>query len=124
MSYFQYPPPTKVEFFAGTNDLGKGIFGVSSGFGTSLSMVWSNPPAGAYALTAVASYASLVSTISPPVAINILPPLPPPTNRHPVVGIVANDPIAIEGTNCWPWLGLTNPVPAWSDWFAASPVFR
>ena len=56
--------------------------------------------------------------------VSILPPLPPPTNRPPIVSIVATDPIAIEGTNCWTWPGLISPVATWSNWFAASAIFR
>jgi hypothetical protein len=49
---------------------------------------------------------------------------PPPTNRPSIVNIVATDPIAIEGTNCWPWLGLTNPLPTWSNWVSPIAAFR
>ena len=41
-----------------------------------------------------------------------------------MVAIVATDPVAIAGTNCWPWLGLTNAVPGWSDWGAPGVVYR
>src|SRR5208282_6702178 len=54
----------------------------------------------------------------------ILPSLPPPTNRPPIVRIVATDPIAIEGTNCWTWPGLVSPTATWSNWFAAGATFR
>src|SRR5439155_11923373 len=30
--------------------------------------------------------------------------------------IVATDPIAIEGTNCWLWPGCTNATATWSNW--------
>ena len=88
-------------------------------------LTWTNAPAGTnVVLTAEATAEGGASTVSPPVSISILPPLPPPTNRPPAVGIVATDPVAIEGTNCWPWLGLTSPVPAWSNWVAPTAVFR
>jgi hypothetical protein len=88
-------------------------------------LTWTNPEPGTnVALTAEATDNLGASTTSKPVQISILPPLPPPTNCPALVGIVATDPVAIEGTNCWPWWALANPVPAWSNWFAASAVFR
>ena len=120
-----------VEFFNGTNVLGFGqpvtaappplppgpiqppilILVASNYWG----LVWTNPPPGTnLVLTAVAtSSGGLVST-SAPVEVTVLPPVPPPTNRPPAVSIVATDPIAIEGTNCWRWPYLTN--------WPASPV--
>jgi hypothetical protein len=38
------------------------------------------------------------------------------------VDIVATDPIAVEGTNCWVWAGLTNATGSWSNW--PGPVTR
>jgi hypothetical protein len=35
----------------------------------------------------------------------------------PFVSVVPTDPVAIEGTNCFPWVGSTNPTPTWSDSF-------
>ncbi len=88
-------------------------------------LVWTNPPPGTnIALTAKATDNGGAYSVSDPVHISILPSLSPPTNRPPIVSIVATDPIAIEGTNCWPWLGLAGPVPAWSNWFAASALWR
>jgi hypothetical protein len=87
-------------------------------------LVWSNPPAGTYALTAAATDNGGASTTSGPVNIGVLPPLPPPTNRPPIVSIVATDPIAIEGTNCWPWLGLASATPTWRDWLASASLCR
>jgi hypothetical protein len=132
---------TTVEFFAGGSSLGFGqrvaavppplppgsvqppiLIVVPTNF---WALVWTNPPLGTnIALTAKATDNGGASTLSDPVLISILPSLPPPTNRPPIVSIVATDPIAIEGTNCWPWLGLATAVPAWSDWLAASPVWR
>ncbi|HEY1661220.1 MAG TPA: hypothetical protein VGI03_02275 [Verrucomicrobiae bacterium] len=84
--------------------------------------VWTNAPAGAYALTAVASGHELeVPTISlnrtsAPVNITILTPVTPPTPTNDV-SIVAVDPIAIADTNAsWIWQGLTNDVPSWTYW--------
>jgi hypothetical protein len=33
-----------------------------------------------------------------------------------MVSIVATNPIAIEGTLCWPWLGLAGSNVSWSAW--------
>ena len=115
---------TSVQFFAGTNSLGLGNL---LGYGTShppssyytnmFFMVWSNAPVGSYALTAKACDNSNACTVSFPINITILPPSPaPPINRSPTVSVVATDPVAIEGTNCWVWLSLTNATPAWTNW--------
>ena len=88
-------------------------------------LTWMNPPPGTnIALTAVAAGDDGLSATSNPVLVSILPPLPPPTNRPPIVSIVATDPVAIEGTNCWPWPGLVSPAATWSNWFAAGAVFH
>jgi hypothetical protein len=79
-------------------------------------LVWSNAPLGGHVLTAVATDNDGASSVSPRVDITVLPSPPPPTNRPPVINIFAIDPLAIEGTNCFPWLGLTNPIPTWSNW--------
>ncbi len=87
VSYVGYPFPTNLEFFAGTNDLGKGIFGLSSGFGGSAFLTWSNPPPGGYALTAVASYNNFLFATSAPV--NITVSQGPATNLPPAISIVS-----------------------------------
>jgi hypothetical protein len=132
---------TTVEFFAGSTSLGFGhrvtavppplppgpiqppiLIVVPTNY---WGLVWTNPPLGTnIALTAKATDNGGASAVSVPVLISILPSPPPPTNRPPIVSIVATDPVAIEGTNCWPWLGLASPVPTWSNWFAASPPWR
>jgi len=84
--------------------------------------VWTNAPAGAYALTAVARGdevfvpAIIINRTSAPVNITILQPVVPPELTN-VVNIVATDPVAIAGTNIsWVWPGASNAVPAWSAW--------
>ena len=91
--------------------------------------VWTNPPpATNLALTAVATDNHSLTATSAPVLVSILPPLPPPTNRPALVTIVATDPIAIAGTNCWTWPGPVSPVAAWSNslatWSAAGAPCR
>jgi hypothetical protein len=39
------------------------------------------------------------------------------------LSIVATDPIAISGTNCWPWLGLSNVPPTWSNWVSPTALW-
>lgn len=130
---------TVVEFFAGTNDLGAGhrvsavppplppgpiqppiLIFVPTNY---WELVWSNAPQGTYPLTAVAADNRGASTVSDAVNVTILPELPPQTITN-VVGIFATDPIAIEGTNCWPWLGLAAATPTWANWTASSAVCR
>jgi hypothetical protein len=87
-------------------------------------LVWTNALPGSHALTAKATDNGGLSTISDPVNVTILPPLPPPTNRPPLISIVATDPLAIEGTNCWPWVGLANAAPTWANWTATAAARR
>ena len=129
-----------VEFFAGNSSLGFGqpvaaaplplppghiqppILIVASNY---WEFTWTNPaPETNVVLTARATDSSGLSATSAPVRISILPSLPPPTNRPALIGIVATDPIAIEGTNCWTWPGLVGPAATWSNWFAPGAAFR
>ena len=124
-----------VEFFDGTNSLGLGhrVTAVPPPPGPAQpaisptnywGLVWTNPAPGSHTLTAEATDNGGLSTVSEPVKVTILPLLPPPTNRPPLVSIVATDPIAVEGTNCWPWVGLTNAVPTWANWTATAAARR
>ena len=124
-----------VEFFAGTNSLGFGTVLPCISISTCATcpticpsnyyrLVWTNAPIGTHILTAQATDSRGAVGLSEPVKIAILPLPPPPTNRPPIVNILATDPIAIEGTNCWPWLGLANPLPAWSNWVSSAAAFR
>jgi hypothetical protein len=124
-----------VEFFAGTNSLGlghtvcpqiwpvgpSGILNCPSNF---FALTWSNAPIGAYLLTAVATDTVGAMATSGPVKIAIVAAPPPPTNRPPVVSVVATDPLAIEGTNCWPWLGIDDVTPTWNAWIGSTTVWR
>jgi hypothetical protein len=112
-----------VEFFDGTNSLGFG----SNVCATILpppticpsniyALVWSNAPVGGHVLRAKATDVLGAWSLSAPVLVSVVAPPPPPTNRPPIVSIFSPDPIAIEGTNCWPWLGLTNVIPSWTNW--------
>lgn len=125
---------SSVEFFADTNSLGLGhtlcvlppggpwqTFVCPSNF---FNLTWSNPSPGAYVLTAVATDETGAVATSGPVKITILGPPPPPTNRPAIVSIGAPDPLAIEGTNCWPWLGLANPTPTWTEWNGPSGIWH
>jgi hypothetical protein len=124
---------TNVDFYAGTNFLGRGVNLGSSAFpptpffnyvlwrpvprlSSLYLLVWSNAVPGDYALTAVAKAAGAMSRTSAPVNITILASS---TNTNPtdVVSIVATDPIAIAGTNACVWMGLTNTAPAWTNWW-------
>jgi hypothetical protein len=108
---------TSVEFRAGSNSLGFGslLLTTNSAHNNVYSLTWSNAPLGSYALTAIATDNSNAVTVSLPVNISVLPPLPPPTNHVPIVSITATDPLAIEGTNCWVWTGHTNVSGDWTN---------
>lgn len=111
-----------VEFFAGANSLGLGEpVGRSNVVGTVNAtnmyfLVWSNPPVGQHVLSALATTKSGETGRSGPVNIAVMPSPPPPTNRPALVSIIAKDPIAIEGTNCWVWPGLVDSSVGWRNW--------
>ncbi len=126
---------SNVQFYAGTNSLGFGVPVLfyrpgpvmTNGpqpwppvFPTNVfELIWSNPAPSTNMVTAVAEFATGAFATSAPVDITVTPQPPPPTNRPDVVNITATDPIAIEGTNCWTWLGLTNTHhPTWSGWMS------
>lgn len=123
---------SSVEFFAGSNSLGLGHGLCSEPMPWPMSicptnvftLVWSNAPIGSYLMSAVATDNSGAMATSAPVKITIVSEPPPPTNRPTVVNIVASDPLAIEGTNCWPWLGLDEATPTWSDWAGSTVLWR
>ena len=126
---------SSVEFFASGKDIGPGTLEVcvapagncvgcpSPAPICTYSFVWSNAPIGNWSLTTVATDNSGLSATSNPVLVSILPPLPPPTNRPPVVRIIATDPVAMEGTNCWTWRGLTSAPVTWSNWYSPTAAF-
>jgi hypothetical protein len=112
-----------VEFFAGLRSLGFGepVVGRSNVIGTVnatnlFALVWSNAPVGSHVLTALATTRGGDTGRSGPVNITVMPSPPDPTNRPALVSIMAKDPIAIEGTNCWVWAGLVDPDPGWRNW--------
>ena len=111
-----------VEFLAGARSLGFGEpIGRSNVIGTVMAtnmyaLVWSNAPVGSYVLTALATAKGGDTGRSGPVNITVMTSPPSPTNRPALVSIVAKDPIAIEGTNCWVWPGLVDPTTGWRNW--------
>ena len=119
-----------VEFFASSNSLGFGSHVVSTetnrnstSYANYFVLVWSNAPLGSYALTAKATDNAGASTVSSVVTISVLPPTLPPTNHYvPVVYLSATDPIAIEGTNCWTYAGLSNSLSGWTNWAVGTRV--
>jgi hypothetical protein len=132
-----FPAPANIPLFAFARDPDVAVASVeffdgpaSLGFGSNLSatattamcptnvyvLAWRDAPLGSHVVRAKATDARGAWALSEPVTLTVVQPPPPPTNRPPLVSIVATDPIAIEGTNCWPWLGLTDTFPAWSNW--------
>ncbi len=135
---------TNVQIFAGTNSLGfthrlnrlllPPIYGyppiatpgdIAQFDLPEYSLVWTNPAPGTYVLTAVGQRPSPVFTLPPrplitvtsaPVTITIMPATPTPTNHVDIVSVIASDPVAVEGTNCWVTFGTTNDTPSWTNW--------
>ena len=121
---------TNVEFFANAVDLGSGVnlsvtnrpillYKATPLLSSLYCVVWTNAPVGSYVLTAVATASSGLSRTSAPVNITILSAA---TNTNPtdIVSIDAIDPIAIAGTNAYVWRGVTNAIPAWTNWSGAA----
>jgi hypothetical protein len=114
---------SNVEFYAGTNDLGPGhrvikvppdpLLPISILLPNEFTLTWSNAPAGVFALTAVATDDHGMMATSAPVDITVVPTMIN-TNGLDVVDIVATDPVAIQGTNCWTWPGLAAATPTWA----------
>jgi hypothetical protein len=129
----------QVEFYSDNTDLGPGfslgeslrppgtikpIFGgyPIARLGAEYCFFWTNVPAGLHALKAVSTgVQGLMSWTSAPVNITVLTSTNL-TNGPNVASIMAVDPIAIAATNSWVWKGLTNVVPAWTNW--PPPVFN
>lgn len=107
----------KVEFLANQGKIGEESkqFLVAPTNGTMIpyGMLWSNVPPGRYVLNARATDNDGLVSLSGPVEICVTTTNPPPplTNLPPLLSIVAADPLAIEGTNCWAW---PNPTNRWS----------
>lgn len=103
---------TKAEFFAGTNKLGErtrvftDLTAPTNGQPIKFDFSWQNVPAGKYALWARVTDNKGAAGVSQEVHVGVGDR--PVTNTLPLVSIVATDPIAIEGTNCWSWWSLTN----------------
>jgi hypothetical protein len=127
---------TEVQFFDGTNLIGSGqpipspvAIPIPVGYPTNVFFLdWTNPPLGSNVLTAVAvivfeTHPLATRITSPPVEITVLPGPPPQTNRPSILSIVATDPVAVEGTNCWVWPGETNATPTWDAWSSAVRCF-
>ena len=119
------PLPVPTNPYAPTNAAAPGEPLIPPQFSTNIySLVWSNAPAGTYALTATATVSGgnvpASTATSAPVNVTILAPPPPPTNRPLTVSIVATDPVAVAGTNSWTWLGETNATPTWTAWPGAA----
>ena len=117
---------SNVGFYDGSNFLGLGqpispvvpIFPPQPGLADYYHLVWSNPPPSAYSVTAVATASNGGTATSTPVSITVLGPLPPPpTNMPTLVTVSATSPIAIDGTNCWTYLG--GPI-TWSNWISSN----
>ncbi|HSY19719.1 MAG TPA: Ig-like domain-containing protein, partial [Candidatus Acidoferrales bacterium] len=98
-----------VEYFANGSSIGTvsntgGVLLTSSTQANPFFLDWSNVPAGAYALTAVALDSAGNTATSAPVNIYVV------TNLPPVITMYATDPVAIEGTNYVNWYYPTSTI--------------
>lgn len=80
--------------------------------------VWTNPPVGGYVLTAVVKDSQELGSTSAPVKLEVVTAVPPPPVYPAMVMVLARDPVAIEGTNCWVRPAVTNRTMTWTDWKA------
>ncbi len=100
----------KAEFFAGDKKIGERtkqfLTAPTNGAPVVFEFVWTNAPSGAHALTVRATDNAGAAGVSDPVKIGVGEP--PVTNRPPEVSVVAAEPLAIEGTNCWSWSSVPN----------------
>ena len=124
LTNFAGGPITNVAFFTNDTKLGNGVklgrLGPPGGpylaMEDEYALVWTNAPPGVYALTVRAMSTSGRGLTSAPVNITVTGPDNGSTNRPDVISVTATTPVAIVGTNCWIWYGLTNGTPSWTNW--------
>lgn len=106
------PPPTNVVVFANSNNLGRVVIMISSGFGGLAFVTWSNPPPGSYTLTALGTNAegSIVSSAPVNIIVHGLV-LQPPVNGNVVLQTYGSpgksfDFVASTNLQRWQTLGM------------------
>jgi len=102
----------KAEFFANARSIHTSTVAYfvapTNGSPFDWSYEWKNVPAGRYALTVQGTTGNGIVRTSAPVNIVV----GPITTQPPPVSVVATEPVAVEGTNCWGWWTFTNRYPA------------